>query len=185
MGNNHSETSPQILSSPPGTTLSDTWCFTENTQWHSIYISRYVGSSKPCTSFSEVPAVRSYSFGAWPARNPRLGVHSYSVWPALASVDFSLPCVTQGAFHLLFRTFGMKCTNMGWLLSTLPFPLAETRLETSYMVQSSVFISLSGDTLRVRWALVVRGCVLQVEGDGLVSRSLDQTWHQNLQGKQV
>lgn len=64
---------------------------------------------------------------------------------------------------------------MGWLLSTLPFPLAETPLETSYMVQSSVFISLSGDTLRVRWALVVRGCVLQVEGDGLVSRSLDQT----------
>ena len=42
----------------------------------------------------------------------------------------------------------MKCTNMGWLLSTLPFPLAETWLETSYMVQSLVFTSLSGDTLR-------------------------------------
>lgn len=85
---------------------------------------------------------------AWPARDPGLGVRSYSVWQALASADFSLPWVTWGAFHLLFRTFGMKCTKMGWLLSTLPFLLAETRLEMSYMVQSLVFTSLSGDTLR-------------------------------------
>ena len=30
----------------------------------------------------------------------------------------------------------MKCTNMRWLLSTLPFPLAETRPKMSYKVQS-------------------------------------------------
>lgn len=130
----------------------------------------------------------------WKARaalNPRRGVHSCAVWQALTSVDFSPPYVTWGAFRLLFRTAGMKCTNMRWLLSTLPFPLAEIRSKTSDKVQS-LSDELQGAKLGVHFSFwgqaqrqVGTECVLQVGGDGLVSRSLDQTWHQNLQGKQV
>lgn len=137
MGNNHSQTSPPILSSPPATALSDTQAFTENTQRHSIYVSRLCGITKPMLVLLGGRLLSgAILWEAWPALNPRCGVHPCSVLQALTSVDFSLPCVTWGAFHLLFRTAGMKCTNMHWLLSTLPFPLAETRPETSFKVQN-------------------------------------------------
>ena len=98
---------------------------------------------------------------ACPALDPRLGFSSCSAWQAYGLCDFSLPCVTQGAFHLLFRTAGMKYRNTGWLSSTLPFPLTETCLGASYKAESLVSTFLYMDKLTDRWALVVHVCMLQ------------------------
>lgn len=92
---------------------------------------------------------------------PDLGLAPARHGKCTASVDFSVPCVTQGAFHLLFRTAGMKYRNTGWLSSTLPFPLTETCLGASYKAESLESTFLYMDKLTDRWASVVHVCMLQ------------------------
>lgn len=82
------------------------------------------------------PLVRTSPLGSLACSEPQAWGSSLL---SVASIDLcglQSPMCNLGAFHLLFRTAGMKCTNMRWLLSTLPFPLAETRPETSNKVQS-------------------------------------------------
>ena len=121
-----------------------------------------MGSPSTCTSFLGGACCRQLLL--WkPALlwTPDLGLAPARHGKRMASAVFSLPRVTQGAFHLLFRTVGMKYRNTGWLPSTLPFPLTETSLGASYKAESLVSTFLYMDKLTDRCALVAHVSMLQ------------------------